>query len=248
MTLNGFLYCVYSKDNKKNKYFDEFINSFNSLKGVLPSCNVTLYTNIFFENNYGIDQIIFDKDIPLKTIAKAKALLNSPYEKTIFLDTDTIVHRNTINDIFDVLDEFEFTCCYANCNPYEGTIYPDLNTGLLGVRNNTFTKQQLNIWISNSKEDRNDQEAFRDQIFMKNKIKFHTLPTYFQFRWYIYQSYPRQAVITHDHDPSKNKVARRIINSWEESLFPNNLKKFIPKSIKVLFRKLKKLILKFQII
>ena len=49
------------------------------------------------ENNIGIDQVIFDKEINKSHIAKAFALLNSPYEKTIFLDTDTFIHRKTIN-------------------------------------------------------------------------------------------------------------------------------------------------------
>lgn len=252
MTFDGFLYCLYSKDNQKNTFFQEFIHSLNSLKKVLPSSNVTLYTNIIFENNYEIDQVIFDKDIPKAHIAKAKALLNSPYEKTIFLDTDTIIHRDIINDIFNVLDEFEFTCCYANSNglhngnQFRGTIYPDLNTGLLGVKNNTFTKKQLKIWISNYKGGQ-DQISFRNEIFMKNKSEFHILPTYFQFRWHIYWSYPTQAVITHDHDPSKKKVALRIINSWRESLSPNSTKEGKLKSIKTLFKKVKKYLVKIKL-
>ena len=108
----GYLYCVYSDDGKPNKYFeDQFLVSYKSLKDVLPNCNVTLYTNIRFNNIYDINNIIYDENIEQSHISKAVALHISPYEKTILLDTDTKIHRKIIDDIFLVLDEFSFTCC-----------------------------------------------------------------------------------------------------------------------------------------
>ena len=235
MSNNGYLYVVYSHNNKKNLYFNQFINSLNSLKHHVPNCKVTLYTNIQFDNIYGIN-VIYDENIPKNVISKAHGILKMPYDKIIYLDTDTIIHRNIINDIFDVLDEFEFTCCYGNQNS-SGTIYPDLNTGLLGIRNNAFTKECVKIWISeyeaysdkviakrkgkrarNSKKVKphNDQLPFRDHIFMKNKSKFHILPTYFMFRWCHYRSYTEQAVLTHSHNMSKEKETDRIIASWND--------------------------------
>ena len=210
---SGYLYCVYSEDGKKNKYFNnEFLVSYNSLKKCVPDCNVTLYTNIKFDNIYDIN-VIYDENIDKRLICKAKGLLKSPYDKTILLDTDIVIHRKIINDIFSVLDEFDFTCCYGNAMPSRGTIYPDLNTGLVGVKNNNFTREQINIWISKYSKG-NDQTPFRDYVFMNNKNKFHILPTYFMYRWHHYKSYPSQAVLTHSHGMSKNVVTENIIKSW----------------------------------
>ena len=65
---NGYLYCVYSIDQQPNKFFtDEFLVSLQSLKKVLPTSNVSLYTNIVFDNIYDIDHIIFDPQME-KTI------------------------------------------------------------------------------------------------------------------------------------------------------------------------------------
>lgn len=207
----GYLFCLYSENGEKNEHFNYFINCYKSLVELVPHCNVTLYTNIEFENIYNIN-IIFDKNIDKRLICKAKGLLLSPYKKTILLDTDIIIHRNIINDIFLVLDEFDFTCCYGNSKPSKGGIFPDLNTGLLGVKNNDFTKEQINIWISKYVKG-NDQRPFRDHVFMKNKSNFHILPTYFMYRYHHYRDYPMQAVLTHSFF-SKDEVTKKIIDEW----------------------------------
>ena len=209
---NGYFYCVYSEDEKRNKYFKEFLVSYNSLKKQIPDCNVTLYTNIKFDNTYDLN-IIYEENIDKRLICKAEALLKSPYDKTIFLDTDIVIHKKIINDIFNVLDEFDFTCCYGNSGNYRGQIYPELNTGLLGVKNNDFTKELINIWISNY-EGGPDQCSFRKNVFMNNKKNFNILPTYFMFRDYHYKFYPEQAVLTHSHSMSKIRVIKNIINFW----------------------------------
>lgn len=216
--MNGFIYTVYSKDGKPNKFFkDEFLVSHASLKKVLPKCNTTLYTNIVFENEYGINNVIYDKDIPKTHIAKAEALLRSPYKKTVFLDTDTYIHRSVIRRLFGVLDEFDFTCCYGN-NWNSGSLYPDFNTGLIGVKNNDFTKREIKGWVTdfNNGKTASDQKAFRS-IFMRNKIRFHILPAYFMHRWQHLRSYPGQAVLTHSHTMSKKHVTSKTIKIWAET-------------------------------
>ena len=216
----GFMYCIYSDDGKVNNYFtDEFLKSLKSLKKISSKLPVSLYTNIIFENIYGIDNVIYDKDIDKRLICKAKALLKSPYEKTIFLDTDTLIYRRIILDIFKVLDEFEFTCCHGNAPPHKGGIYPDLNTGLLGVNNNDFTREQINKWIK-AYVSCNDQLSFREVVFMNNKNKFYILPPYFMMRSYHYIDYPGHAVLIHDHDISKpepkKKVISKILETWNK--------------------------------
>lgn len=216
---NGYLYCVYSKDGCPNKFFNnQFLVSYKSLKKTLPKCKVAIYTNIKFENVYGIDHVIYDSEIEKNHISKATALLKSPYQKTIFLDTDTIIHRKIIDDIFDVLDEFNFTCCHGNFWS-SGKIYPDLNTGLIGVNKNDFTKARISEWISKHIKNKckSDQKFFRE-IFMEHKKEFYILPAYFMYRWHHYRAYPKQAVISHDASMSKAKITRKIISSYNSIL------------------------------
>ena len=213
--MNGFLYCAYSQNGEPNDYFyDEFLVSYSSLKKVLPKSKVALYTNIKFNEDLDIDYVLYDKNIDKRLICKAHGLLKSPIDKTIFLDTDTLIHRALINKAFDILDEFSFTCCYdggttsGTINGQDfgsGTIFPDLNTGVLGANKKPKTNKMIKKWIKyfneykkeNYPQAQNDQLAFM-RIFLENKREFHILPPYLNWRWAISSDYHRQATISHD--------------------------------------------------
>tara|TARA_R110000751_G_scaffold194707_3_gene300098 strand:- start:2704 stop:3405 length:702 start_codon:yes stop_codon:yes gene_type:complete len=226
---DGYLYCLYSEDGQKNDYFHkELIPSFTSLKLAVPTASVSLYTNVKFNNDVGFDHVIYDEDIDKRHIAKAHALLKSPYDRTIFLDTDTIIHRDIINDIFKVLDEFNFAVVYGGAfSP--GTIYPDFNTGLIGVTHNDETNGLLSEWVRLFEQtpplktgELLDQWSFRE-VFMKNKTMFHVLPTYFMYRGDIIRQYPRKAVMSHDRSPVdgftyKSNVTKKIIYNYVYAL------------------------------
>lgn len=217
--MNGYLYCVYSKDGIPNKYFtNEFLISYKSLRTILPNCHVCLYTNIKFKNTHGIDHVICDPNISQSHICKAHGLLKSPYKKTILLDTDTIFHRNCINDIFSVLNDFDFACCHGN-QWNAGTIYPDFNTGLVGVKNNDFTKKEIKIWINEftSTGTKSDQKHFRN-IFIRNKHAFYVLPPYFMYRFEHMGTYPKQAVMSHVHTMKKIDITKTIIKRYKKTL------------------------------
>jgi len=219
---NGYIYCVYSEDGKVNDYFTkQFIVSLNSLRNILPNCKVSLYTNIKFNNKYNINNVIYDNNIKKSHIAKAYALLKSPYNKTILLDTDTIIHRDKINDIFKVLDDFDFTCCHGNLWN-AGSIYPDFNTGMIGVKNNDFTKNEIKIWINNFNKGNvtSDQKQFRE-IFIRNKHNFYVLPAYFMYRFEHYRDYPKHAVISHTLTMKKKDITRQLIDKFTKDIKKN---------------------------
>jgi len=233
----GYLYCVYSYDGKKNEYFnEELIPSFKSLKKALPAANISLYTNIKFDNNkHGFNHVIYDPDIDKRLIAKAHGLLKSPYDRTIFLDADTLIHKDKINDIFEVLDEFNFAAVHDDCFG-RGTPFPDFNTGLIGIKKNTKTQKLLKKWIKlfeespedsvfesfpegHSRHERrvNEQWSFRE-VFMKNKAMFYVLPNYFVYRWHILKMWPRRAVVSHDRCMNKHEITMKIIDSFKKTL------------------------------
>lgn len=229
---NGFIYTCYKDSQEggcqwsehrsdllsKDYFKDEFLISYASLKKQIPDAKVALWTNIEFENCYGIDHVIYDKNIERRVISKAKALLLSPFENSIYLDTDTIIHKPIINDIFKVLKEFSFACCHGNQNS-KGSIFPDFNTGMIGVRHDAYSNSLIKLWIKlygNSK-DFNDQKYFRE-IYMKNKKAFYTLPFYFMHRHWHFSEYPSQAVISHDHSMCKDTITKNIINHLNDHI------------------------------
>ena len=217
----GYLYNLYTPDGQVDDFIfhKQFVTSYKSLKEHVPQANVTLHTNVTFDNVYGIDNVIHDENIDKRLISKAHALLKSPYERTIFIDVDIFVHNDTINDIFHILDEFDYTACHGFGAPYQGNIYPDLNTGLLGVKHSPKVKSQLELWIKKYDEmydefGHNDQTSFRDHIFMNNKKSFYMLPPNFQHRWQHLCGYITNIVCTHNRSMNKDHVTTKTIESW----------------------------------
>lgn len=231
MSYNGYLYCLYCEKNQKNDYFyKELVPSVNSLKQVLPKANVALYTNLETDSELtdcGFVKIIHDSNMDKRLIAKAHGLYKSPFDKTIFLDTDTIIHREEIDQIFDALKEFNFAAVYGDAFN-RGELYPDFNTGLIGLNNNQKTKFMLQEWITlfedtpplGNNKRLNDQWAFRE-MFMKHKKDFYVLPNYFMYRWNLIRHYPDYAVLSHDRDAKdgmtrKKTVTKKIIHTYIE--------------------------------
>ncbi len=95
----GVIYFAYGK-----KYLDEAIFSASSLKKHNPGLQVTLFTN---SSNGISDKEVFDNIIvpqenfhPFKM--KIYAMLNSPYEQTLFLDTDTKIINDVTEPFFNL--------------------------------------------------------------------------------------------------------------------------------------------------
>ena len=98
--MNGVIYIAYSQ----KKYIDEAIFSATSVKKHNPNLSITIFTDYELKNN------CFDivKKLPpnnFKFRCKQDFLKNTPYEKTLYLDTDTYVNDN-IEDLFNLLPIF----------------------------------------------------------------------------------------------------------------------------------------------
>jgi hypothetical protein len=229
---NGYLYSFFSKDKYKGLFFKEFLKSYNSLKKVLPESKVCIHTNIKFENSYGIDHVIHNNNFPHSSICKAYGLLSSPFDNTIYLDTDTFIHKPSIDQIFIALKDFYFCAAHGTQNAC-GSIYPDFNTGVIGFKKSYDSLEKVKSWINyhddfaselilknriKQKSDlHNDQFSFR-KLFLQSKKDFYILPQYFNYRWSHIKSYVNQAILTHDHSFKKDVVTRKIINSYKKTL------------------------------
>lgn len=232
----GYIYSVYSNNSKPNEEFKKFLISLKSLKENCGDVNVAIYTNIKIKNIKGVNQIIYDKNMPKHHIAKAYGILKSPFFKNIFLDNDTIINRNLISEIFDILDEFELAGCHSNCWG-RGEISPDINTGLLGCKKNKKGIELIKYWIllSNTQEDwlnikrgpikekrllkdhtEYDQPSFR-KMWMENKKNLYVLPSYFQGRQHHFQDFFKNVVIYHDKCMNKKQTQEYIIKTITNS-------------------------------
>jgi len=150
--VNGFLYIVFG-----DSFTKEAILSIKSLKR---------YNNepiaIFTDHEEFLEEIKNDIDFiykiePHHKRAKVDFIKKTPFQKTIYLDSDTIIASN-ISDIFELLDKFDiaYTIDFARKRknmsekikeyseiPYS---FSEINGGVLAFRKNNYVDEFLDKW------------------------------------------------------------------------------------------------------
>lgn len=210
---HGFIYTIYSKNYNKNSWYKEFIVSYESLKRHIPNSNVSVYTNIS-ENQWPTDvNVILDKNMKHTHISKAYALLKSPYEKTIFLDTDVLVHQESLTAIFRVLgDEYIFASAYDRI--WGNLTNNHFNTGIIGVKKCESSQVYLNQWIRDFEEK--NQPFGLDQLTFKKLAtdcraegKFFILGPELQLRPLILINQIKNPITTHFRSKSNGSICHK---------------------------------------
>ncbi len=124
--------------------------------------------------------------------AKIACMPLSRFERTLFLDCDTLVVK-PLGDLFAVLDRFEMALAHdvrrisamireghEEVTPYA---FPQLNTGVLLYRRSAVTGAFFAEWARRYREAgvERDQVTFKDLIWSSD-IRFHVLPPEFNLR------------------------------------------------------------------
>ena len=175
---------------KENNYVKEAIFSAESVKKVDPDASICLFTDT------KISHKVFNeiKVVKMSLRCKQKFLLDSPYEKTILLDTDTCVNHN-IKDIFDLLDKYDLVGCHDYSRkrifpkipeymkiPYG---FSELNTGVVGYKKNDKFKLFIDLWNQYYNKYFSvtpwDQPSCRIALWESN-INLYILPTEYNRR------------------------------------------------------------------
>jgi hypothetical protein len=147
----GYLYIAYGEAFTK-----EALLSIQSLRR-FTNLPIALFTDQP-ENLYKDAKIDVVKNITANHIrAKVDYIDQTPFEKTVFLDTDTVVIRNC-DDMFDLLDRFDMACVidfarkrkkYSDTVPEYGRIpyaFSELNSGVIAFNSSQRTKDALKMW------------------------------------------------------------------------------------------------------
>ena len=150
----GFFYIAFGE-----AFTAEAILSIESLKKHNPNCNVALYTdapqNIDKEKASLVDILLGIQ--PNHIRAKVDYISHSPFRKTLYLDSDTVIVRN-IEDIFTCLDRFDVlvTHDYARIRKKYSSLVPEyeeipysfseVNGGVMAYVANEKTEKFLDLW------------------------------------------------------------------------------------------------------
>lgn len=208
----GVLYVATGK-----KYIDSAIHSARSVRKHNPELAIHLFSNW---EEYGFD---FRKSpVPFTSFdtvdsphhhSKVDYSMRTPYDRTLFLDADTIV-LGDINSLFDLLDRFDIALAHApnrttRLNNWKFTVpvsFPQFNTGVMVYNRSEKVMKFLQDWIEAYYQAgfRSDQITFRELIWLSD-LRVATLPPEYNLRqmkylllWGKREAKPK---ILHPHQP-----------------------------------------------
>src|SRR5207249_618797 len=84
-------------------------------------------------------------------LGKVRAFARCPYEKSLYLDTDTRVLKPDIGELFDLLDAYELAISPCERGESRNQIFsgrPMFNSGVIAFRDTTRVRQLLNAWLA----------------------------------------------------------------------------------------------------
>lgn len=210
-------------------YFEEAKFSAQSVRDVSPNLSITIFTDLDRSGQDPFDRVLTVDSPKYPYLGRIKCLQKTPYEKTLFLDSDTFVAKD-IRPLFKLLDRFDFAAAHAPIRiaEGEGTIhagypiegvpdaFPEMNGGVLLYLNTTATRQMLTDWerryervVCEVGEARSDQPALRKSLY-ENPVQFTVLPPEYNFRL-PFPSYAYNSVkVLHGRVPNPRKAAPKI--------------------------------------
>lgn len=210
----GIIYVATGK-----KHLDEALCSARQVAKVMPDMPMTLFTD------QEVPPGLFEQVLPaepgeLGRRAKIRAMASSPYQQTLYLDSDTYMCQ-PCDDIFWPLEQYDMAVAHeVYRNEYHFESFPDsfpaLNTGVIAFNNSPAVLAFLSAWEDSyinvfSKKRPADQPAFRYSLFHSG-LKFYILPCEYNFR----TNYPvvlggfAVVKILHDRSPYMEELARLL--------------------------------------
>lgn len=158
---------------------------------------------------------------------KIRPLLESPFEKTLFLDSDTYVAA-PLDELFVLLDQFDLLVTPAHViHDYQFEMdaapfsqipaaFGYFNTGLVAYRRNAAGTAFLQRWMENyinhtAQHTVNDQPAFRLTLY-QGVASFHVLPAHYNIISWVPFIVPAggRIVMLHGRNPWLQKWVARF--------------------------------------
>jgi len=172
-----------------DRYVNEVFESVETLKRE-TDLHCTLITDEQYEHDL-VDEIVVE-DNPEDRPDSAYKLYNvhrSPYERTLYLDSDTHV-RSDVSSLFDVLDDFDLALTHAPVRntdrlPDLPAWFPEYNCGVM-LYDTGATRDLFAQWRRNYEEMSFDldQPSFRKTLFESDDVEFFTLLREYNVRFW----------------------------------------------------------------
>ncbi|MDA1087071.1 MAG: hypothetical protein O2901_08660 [Verrucomicrobia bacterium] len=225
-------------------YLQQAIVSVRSLRQQMPGIAVTLHTN-----DVARARRECPPDVDIRQSKefwtreeKIDVFLDSPFEKTVFLDTDTYVCAD-LSDLFVLLDRFEMAVAHAPGRDRYGETtcppcFPEMNSGVVAYRKTPGVcavlerwRELYGEWMQRDHKPPGDQPPLRQAVY-ESGIQFCVLPPEYNFRAIVpaFAGEGMQVKIVHSHHSDLEQLAQWLNASREARVFLPGLPFFAPKS------------------
>lgn len=211
------------------RHLDEMLVSARSLRRHMPDLPIVLFTD-----QRDLPGGVFSEIRPVENprhsfIDKIAPLRGTPFERTVFLDTDTFVCA-PIPDLFEILDRFELAVSRAplrHDRPFATpNCFTELNTGVMAYRRSDNVDALFADWlrlyemeVAETGRMDSDQPAFREALY-RSPATFYVLPQEYNLRTVMPAAVGRCEVkIVHGRAPDIAEVARWANESRSIRLF-----------------------------
>jgi len=187
----GVLYIAFG-DN----FIKEMLLSAESVKKHNPNLPITVFTNSPVDSEFVDRSVLID----VKHLRpKIDYIAATPYDETLFLDTDTIINRD-IEDMFELLNNFDYAATHdlaRKRKKYSATIpeyknipysFSEVNTGVMVFKKNDAVMKLFKAWRENFYKYYHycpwDQPSFRVSLWksIQDGLKFYVFPVEYNIR------------------------------------------------------------------
>jgi hypothetical protein len=156
MNNKGFLFVVDGR-----RYASEAAWAVSRLRevSILPICIISDRVYLELEHVRSFDNlsvVVLESISRTKFLSKITGMMNTPFNETFYMDTDTYVCMN-IDHVFRVLEKFDIAMTIEpsiNTSSYPVTdgflsLIPEYNTGVVAFKKNNKVERLFELWMSN---------------------------------------------------------------------------------------------------
>ena len=199
------------------RYQEEIALSIRSLRAAMPDIPITVFSDESPPNELSDVNWQIIADPTYSFLDKVRYFRETPYQKTLFLDTDTFV-LESLDSVFTLLDQFDLAATHEVAREHDlveplPDSFPELNTGVLAYRKNPevweFFETFLTRYEPLAQKVIGDQTLFRPCLYHSN-LRFYVLPS--EFNCQIRQAgfLSKRVKILHGRNIDLEEVSERI--------------------------------------
>jgi hypothetical protein len=173
------------------RHLDEMMLSAESARRHMPGIPLVLYTDQREFRSPLFTEIRSLANPRHAFVDKVAPLVDAPFERTLFLDTDTLVCA-PLDELFELLDRVELAVTHAplrHDRPFRTpNCFCEVNTGVVAYRRTPAVRDLFRDWLaiyqkeiaSTGRMD-SDQPAFREALY-RSSVSFYVLPPEYNLR------------------------------------------------------------------